>query len=77
MEKRLLSANKVGACAEGGLSARGELERIGSVSVLADDSRIGVKMGFAGHLISVGFFVLWKIMTFYGSYSVVQELKVG
>lgn len=52
----MLGANKVGACFEGGLSARGELERIGSESVLPDDSRMRVKMKFAGHLISVGFF---------------------
>lgn len=56
----MLSANKVGACSEGGLSARGELERIESESVLVDDSRIGVKMGFAGHLVSVGFFCCGK-----------------
>lgn len=56
MKKLVLGANKVGACSEGGLSARSELERIGSESVLADDSRMGVKMGFAGHLVSGVFF---------------------
>lgn len=38
--------------------ARGELERMGSESVLADDSRTGVRMGFAGHLVSVVFSVV-------------------
>lgn len=36
--------------------ARGKLERTGSESVLAGDSRIGVRLGFADHLVSVGFF---------------------
>lgn len=36
--------------------ARGELERTGSESVLAGDSRIGLRMGFAGRLVGVGFF---------------------
>lgn len=40
--------------------ARSELERIGSESTLADDSCIGVRIGFASHLVGVGFFCCGK-----------------
>lgn len=58
VEKPVLSANKASGCYEGGLSCPlDELKHVGPDSILADDSHIGVRRRFLGHLVSIDFSV--------------------